>query len=275
MKNKRYSHAIVLDFEATCSDGMAPTPQEIIEFPSVLINLENLEVEDEFESFVRPVHHPKLTSFCTDLTSIRQEDVDAAEPFSLVFKRHQSWLRKRNLSASNALMVTCGDWDLRTMLPTQCRATSPATENLPPIYCSWLNIKKLFAETTRRKGGGMKSMLSKLDLSLEGRHHRGIDDCRNIGRILTNLLRRGARPKPTMSLSAKHFPPLSIVLKTSDLAIAAVINRRNISVLHSTAGKLLKRKIDGFSLVANGRHLKADADLCFLASGSAVNVHLA
>lgn len=41
---------------------------------------------------------------------------------------------------SKFLFVTCGDWDLKTMLPSQC-----ALDNIPvPAYCkTWLNIKKV------------------------------------------------------------------------------------------------------------------------------------
>jgi len=38
-----------------------------------------------------------------------------------------------------------------------------------------------------KKGYGMKSMLSDLKLALDGRHHSGIDDSRNIAKILREL----------------------------------------------------------------------------------------
>lgn len=46
----------------------------------------------------------------------------------------------------------------------------------------------------------LKSMLNGLGLKLEGRHHRGIDDCRNIGRIYLTLLARGGVAQVTSSL---------------------------------------------------------------------------
>lgn len=116
-----HAHAIILDFEATCSDTGRVDPQEVIEFPSVLLDLATGEVVDEFASFVRPVHHPQLSSFCRELTTITQADVDAAPPFAEVFAAHQAWLDGHGLTPQNALMVTCGDWDLGSMLPRQCR----------------------------------------------------------------------------------------------------------------------------------------------------------
>ena len=55
-----FEYFVVLDFEATCDRGVAPVPQEVIEFPSVLLSAETFEVLDEFRSFVRPKHNRLL-----------------------------------------------------------------------------------------------------------------------------------------------------------------------------------------------------------------------
>ena len=115
--DSNYTHAIVLDFEATCDDRSRPRPQEIIEFPSVLISLKSLEFIDEFQAFIRPVHNPVLTTFCKNFTSIQQSDVDGAKIFPEVLADHQSWLENHGLGDENAIIVTCGDWDLGKMLP--------------------------------------------------------------------------------------------------------------------------------------------------------------
>ena len=73
-------YVVVLDFEATCDERGAPDPQEIIDFPSVLLSLPTAEPIAEFASCVRPQHHPTLTAFCTELTGITQAQVDAAPP---------------------------------------------------------------------------------------------------------------------------------------------------------------------------------------------------
>jgi len=62
----------VLDFEATCDKSRAFGPQEIIEFPAVLLNPESLAIESEIQQYVRPVQNPTLTAFCTELTGIQQ-----------------------------------------------------------------------------------------------------------------------------------------------------------------------------------------------------------
>ena len=39
--------------------------------------------------------------------------------------------------------MTCGDWDLKTALPTQCRLSGVA---VPPHFSRWCNMKRSFQE---------------------------------------------------------------------------------------------------------------------------------
>ncbi len=201
------SHLVVLDFEATCDDRERPSPQEIIEFPSVLLSARTLEVVDAFESFVRPIHHPTLTDFCRRLTSIEQRDVDAARPFPEVFAAHQAWLTSHALSLTEPdgelsyAFVTCGDWDLKTMLPAQLSACDPPLDFAPHPYRRWINVKKPFKAWRGGRSAGMPQMLRALGLPLDGRHHRGIDDCRNIAKIVRALVERGQPMEITSQLS--------------------------------------------------------------------------
>ena len=80
--------------------------------------------------------------------------------------------------------VTCGDWDLKTGLPVQCKYQQL---QYPDYLRKWINIKDAFRALTGRKGYGMKTMLEDLSLELEGRHHSGIDDSKNIAKILRTL----------------------------------------------------------------------------------------
>ena len=203
-------YLVVLDFEATCDDTRPPSPQEIIEFPSVLLSAHTLDVVAEFESFVRPTHHPVLTPFCTELTGIHQGDVDGAPAFVDVFAAHQAWLLAHGLPRVPTqqglpyAFVTCGHWDLKTVLPAQLRAVGLDPHGVPLAYRRWINIKHPFRATMKEKRGpaGMPHMLTKLGLSLEGRHHRGIDDCRNIARLVRALAQQGSTFEITGALPA-------------------------------------------------------------------------
>jgi inhibitor of KinA sporulation pathway (predicted exonuclease) len=41
----------ILDFEATCCKGKLPKLQEIIEFPTLLLHVETMKVEGEFDYY--------------------------------------------------------------------------------------------------------------------------------------------------------------------------------------------------------------------------------
>ena len=72
-QRQKYDYLLVLDFEATCNKASMLKPQEIIEFPCALINTKkSFDVVSIFHEYVRPVHHPTLTTFCTELTGITQ-----------------------------------------------------------------------------------------------------------------------------------------------------------------------------------------------------------
>lgn len=71
----RLRYLLILDFEATCDDSGRIVPKdesEIIEFPTLLYDVDENKVQATFHEYVRPTRHPNLTSFCTDLTGIGQ-----------------------------------------------------------------------------------------------------------------------------------------------------------------------------------------------------------
>jgi len=266
----RYTHAIVLDFEATCDNEASPSPQEIIEFPSVLFCLDSMSVLDEFRSYVRPFHHPLLTRFCTDFTGIRQEQVDTARLFHEVLAAHQAWLAGHGLTTDNALLVTCGDWDLKIMLPSQCNDACPPVEVIPPIYTRWLNIKRAYCEVMHcEKAAGMAGMLQSLGLPLVGHHHSGIDDCHNITAILAELIRRGAQLDVSAELSLSRYPAISLVLRLGEERQEVRLTSRNIEALRGLAGKCFKRQVTTLSR-ENGRQIKSAADLADLTPGEEI-----
>ena len=162
----------VQDFEATCQEGSRINPQEIIEFPTVLIEASTMRVVDEFQSYVRPVHNPKLTAFCTDLTGIQQQWVERAPVFAEALKQHTEWLQRHGLAVEGAkghsfLFVTCGDWDLKTMLPAQLRMERDG--HVPAHFRQWINIKRIYSQRMPggwRQASGMAGMLRGLGLTL-------------------------------------------------------------------------------------------------------------
>ena len=183
---------IVLDFEATCwpEGHRKAKDHNIIEFPSVALSTQG-EVLGEIEQFVKPVKCPIVSEFCTKLTTITQEQVDNGIPLREALNAHRQFTHQ----FPNSVLVTCGDWDLKTMLPQDTKLNK---FEAPRYYRRWINLKEPFQKLYGVKGSAsMKSMLSHLGLQLEGVHHRGIDDCRNIARIAAKMLADGWVPQVT------------------------------------------------------------------------------
>lgn len=181
---------LVMDFEATCEDGDRRWKNEIIEWPCVLVDCDTLQVVDEFRSMVRPTENPKLTAFCTQLTSITQDQVDSAPTLPEVLQSFDAWLSSHGVSEQGALSVWCGDWDLNTCLPREC-VRKGIQGLVPPVLKSWCNVKVAYGDVMGAKAKGMDGMLRGLRIPLEGHHHLGIDDARNIAKIVTHLASRG------------------------------------------------------------------------------------
>ncbi|CAO3570827.1 unnamed protein product [Mortierella alpina] len=96
--NSRYDYYLCFDVEATCEKGFSfEFPNEVIEFPVVLLDGSSLEVVDEFHSYVRPTNRPILSDFCIELTGIKQQTIDEAPTFTEVLSLFEGWLTKHNI----------------------------------------------------------------------------------------------------------------------------------------------------------------------------------
>ena len=166
---------IVVDLEATCWENTRSPDMEIIEVGAVMLASSQGPVAGEFGEFVRPVVHPHLSDFCRDLTSIRQENVDGADFFPIVLRRLRTWI-----GSGPFRLCSWGNYDLN-QLRNDCRRHNL---HLPPTFeRGHINLKKEFARVFRVKSCGMARALEIAGLSLEGIHHRGCDDARNIARL--------------------------------------------------------------------------------------------
>jgi inhibitor of KinA sporulation pathway (predicted exonuclease) len=172
---------LIVDLEATCSDdGAVPRHEmEIIEIGAVMQSSRTFEVESEFQTFVRPVRHRVLTEFCTNLTGITQGDVAGAPPFREALEAMKQWM----YAFADTLFCSWGDYD-RNQFLQDCDYHRVAY----PFRSGHLNLKAEFARTLgRRKKLGIAEALRHLGMNFEGSHHRGLDDARNIARIVRRV----------------------------------------------------------------------------------------
>ena len=185
MNLKDYNYYLVLDLEATCCDKQGTIKQsemEIIEIGAVMLEAETLIIIDEFQSFIKPVRHPMLTEFCKSLTSISQVQVDRAPTYPEAIALLKNWLS----GYSNGVFGSWGDFDRK-----QFQQDSNFHKVPFPIAYPHVNLKQLFSEKLGlRKRYGMAKALQLAGLPLEGTHHRGIDDARNIAKLLPYILER-------------------------------------------------------------------------------------
>lgn len=176
------SPVLVVDLEATCDEGnrMPADQMEIIEIGAVWATRGG-RILDEFQAFVRPVLHPRLTDFCRQLTGIRQVDVDAAALFPEVAVKLARFAELHRAASLGApIWGSWGRYDARQFERDCARHAAPH----PMPGFEHVNLKSGFARSRRIKEVGMSRALQMAGLQLEGKHHRGLDDARNIARLL-------------------------------------------------------------------------------------------
>eukprot|EP00756_Hemistasia_phaeocysticola_P045344 Hpha_TRINITY_DN19099_c0_g1::TRINITY_DN19099_c0_g1_i1::g.138237::m.138237/K18416/THEX1, ERI1; 3'-5' exoribonuclease 1 len=193
---------LCMDFEATCKKDDHAYRHEIIEFPVVALCAKTLKIRGEFQAYVRPLINPRLEPFCTELTGITQDLVEDADSLPVVFARFEEWLPSVRGEDEKVAFATDGPWDLRDFFWKHSIADQQKLprEEVPEHWRHWVDVRDLCADTLQQPRRGILRMLGSMGMRFEGRQHSGIDDTRNVARILIGLLRRGAvskvRPVP-------------------------------------------------------------------------------
>ncbi len=174
---------IILDLEATCWQGnsMDRNP-EIIEIGACRVNSYG-EWIDRFQSFIKPVEHPRLSSYCIDLTGITQEQVRKARPFGYVFPLFEDWFYALD---GPQLLCTWGAKDLE-LIEAECRRHDADHAFLPAS----INLKYQYAMMHRlEKEVGLLKALEYTEIEFEGSHHRALDDAINTTKLFLHFLDR-------------------------------------------------------------------------------------
>lgn len=185
-----YRYLYCVDLEATCDEIdesesarkpiVAPDQMETIEIGLVVIDLESLEIVDEFQRFVRPQINPTLTDFCKRLTSIQQADVDGARTYREVGEE----LRTFTARYPDAAWASWGDYDARQLERDAGLAACPSLFEGVPHF----NARKWHAGLYDNRPKSLKQTVESLGLAWLGTYHRGIDDARNVACIIKEML---------------------------------------------------------------------------------------
>ncbi|XP_070617327.1 ERI1 exoribonuclease 2 [Erythrolamprus reginae] len=214
-----FDYLIIIDFESTCWKDVRRC-QEIIEFPAVLLNTSNGEIETEFHMYVQPQEHPTLSEFCTELTGIKQNQVDEGVPLHISLSQFSKWIYKIQQEKSIVFgltsaapeeklcaFVTWSDWDLGICLHYECKRKQLRKPN---ILNSWIDLRATYKSFYSRKPQGLNGALKDVGITFEGREHSGLHDSRNTARLAWKMICDGCVMKITKSLdkapSAKNSP---------------------------------------------------------------------
>ncbi|XP_052366513.1 ERI1 exoribonuclease 2-like [Oncorhynchus keta] len=201
--NQIFPYLIVIDFESTCWRERNSYGQEIIEFPAVLLNTSTGQVESEFHTYVQPQEHPVLSDFCTELTGITQQQVEAGVPLLICYS---FCLQQQGTPGTRApvaeqrpcAFVTWSDWDLGVCLLYECN--TEAGLHKPAVLNSWIDLRATYRLFYNRKPKGLNGALQDLGIQFSGREHSGLDDARNTAHLAWKMMRDGSVMKITRSL---------------------------------------------------------------------------
>eukprot|EP00062_Callorhinchus_milii_P022006 gi/632979333/ref/XP_007906410.1/ PREDICTED: ERI1 exoribonuclease 2 [Callorhinchus milii] len=212
--NQFFSYLIIIDFESTCwKDGKSRYPPEIIEFPAVLLNTSSGEIEVEFHTYVQPQEHPILSGFCTELTGIKQSQVEAGVPLAICLSQFSRWICRiqqekgiafiKDTSPSCAkelrpcAFVTWSDWDLGVCLHYECKRKQLRKAD---VLNSWIDLRATYKSFYNRKPHGLNGALQDVGIVFSGREHSGLDDARNTARLAWRMINDGCKMRVTKSL---------------------------------------------------------------------------
>jgi inhibitor of KinA sporulation pathway (predicted exonuclease) len=189
LMDKKY--LMVIDLEATCFErGSEPEGwfQEIIEVGLVLLASQTLEIVETHQQFVKPVLFPELSPFCKGLTTISQSQADGG----ISFRSEMSYLSELYADYNRPMFFSFGKYDYNQIL-RQCNRFKV---DFPFRLEQHVNIKQAFNKLYNKnffRGVPHKYALKFFNVSIEGTHHRALDDALTISKFLVKMVKDGLK----------------------------------------------------------------------------------
>lgn len=181
-KDIKMDRIAIIDLECTCDDTGEIIPRhemEIIEIGCVIADIKG-NTYNEFNCFVKPVIHPTLTSFCTQLTSISQDQVNNGLSFEKALTGLDDFLFNENIN----MWGSWGGFDAN-QIRKDIRNNRIRETSFPFLRLPHTNLSAEYViQNKLKKKVGVRKALSQNKMNFIGVPHRGIDDVRNIARLL-------------------------------------------------------------------------------------------
>lgn len=186
-KDIKMDRIAIIDLECTCDDTGEIIPRhemEIVEIGCVIADIEG-NTYNEFNCFIKPVIHPTLTPFCTKLTSITQEQVNQGLTLEKALTELDDFLFNENIKQWGSWGGFDANQIRKDIRNNKLRETLFPFLKLPHINISAEYVKK----NKLHKKVGVRKALGQNKMDFIGIPHRGIDDVRNIARLLPYIFK--------------------------------------------------------------------------------------
>lgn len=169
---------LCIDLEATSGPSGLLRDMEAIELGGVAIDHTGT-IFDQFQSFIKP-KFTKLDHFSECVHGISGAQLELASNLPLVLRRLESWTL--NLPESPTCWYSWGLYDLQQLEYD----AGPERWDVPLRLPEHRNAKKLFQKNQLKNGRqvGLRKALEIVGLKFDGKHHRAVDDARNLARLL-------------------------------------------------------------------------------------------
>lgn len=173
---------IVVDLEATCWKKDPPKGQqsEIIEIGICRLHLETGKIDEKRGFLIKPTRST-MSDYCTSLTSITPEQLAEGVTFEDACQQIADIYQPQDY-----LWGSWGGYDLRMF-----KAQSELFGVSYPMSESHVNLKQLYGDVQRKgRRCGLARAIRYEGLTMDGHHHRGMDDAWNTAQLLFKLIQQ-------------------------------------------------------------------------------------
>lgn len=212
---------IFCDFEFTCNQS----PTQIIQIGATKLS-DDLKELGHFSAYVKPSSNIPLSSFCTQLTGIIQEDIDKADSFEVVFQRFSAWIG--DLGASK--LVFWGSNDAQEL------SREIARYKIKAPFLEAFNFQK-HLEGQIQGQLGLKRASELFEVSFEGVQHDALYDAIN----LKNIYIKAMTAPEIISRLNLEMGLAKLVMQIDNLLEKFTSNDRGFSLPTEALHQLLKK----------------------------------
>lgn len=170
---------LVVDLEATCWRGFPPKgqEQEILEIGTTVVDTSRIKAYSNRSYLCRPVRS-EVSRFCTELTSITPEMVEAAPTVG-----EQLLQMKMLYGDLSKCWASWGDFDRNLFFKQSLKG-----DFVYPFGPRHINLKLLFGVLTGIENCSTIRALEHFKLDFEGTLHRAGDDSKNIANVFLKMI---------------------------------------------------------------------------------------